>query len=45
MINTAQMGQAAGVAAWLALDSARDVGEVDADRLRALLAQQGAVVI
>ncbi len=44
-INCAQMGQAAGVAAQLALDSHRSVAEVDTDKLRHLLADQGALVI
>ncbi|MGC9348314.1 MAG: FAD-dependent oxidoreductase [Anaerolineae bacterium] len=45
MINTAQMGEAAGVAAWLAVERRCDVGDVDAQELRGLLAEQGAVVI
>jgi hypothetical protein len=45
MINTAQMGEAAGVAAWLAVDRGLDVGDVDARELRGLLDEQGAVVI
>ena len=45
MVNCNQMGQAAGVASWLALDSGKSAGEIDAAKLRALLAKQGAVVI
>jgi len=45
MVNTAQTGQAAGVAAWVALDTARAVSEIDTDRLRSRLAQQGAIVL
>jgi len=45
MINTAQMGEATGVAAWLSLDSGCEVGEVNVVDLRDRLARQGAVVI
>jgi hypothetical protein len=45
MINTAQMGEAAGVAAWLAVEGGCDVGDVDVQDLRGLLAEQGAVVL
>jgi len=45
MVNCNQMGQAAGVAAWLAIDSGTDVGAVDVNRLRAALKNQGAIVI
>ena len=45
MVNCNQMGQAAGVAAWLALDSGSDVAGVDATRLRATLQRQGAIVL
>ena len=45
MVNCNQMGQAAGVAAWLALDSATDVDAIDVGTLRATLKDQGAVVI
>jgi hypothetical protein len=45
MVNCNQMGQAAGVGAWLALDSGAVVGELDAARLRTALEKQGAVVI
>jgi hypothetical protein len=45
MVNCNQMGQSAGVAAWLALDSGADVESVDVDKLRATLGQQGAVVL
>lgn len=44
MINTAQMGHAAGVAAWLALDNDCGVADVDTDKLRGLLRQQNAVI-
>ncbi len=45
MVNCNQTGEAAGVAAWLALDSGRDAGEVDVAKLRAELAAGGAAVI
>lgn len=45
MVNCNQMGQAAGVAAWLALDSNAPVAEIDPNKLRATLKEQGAEVI
>jgi hypothetical protein len=45
MVNTTQMGQAAGTAAWLALQSGRDAAEVDTRKLRTTLADQGAVIL
>jgi len=45
MINCNQMGQAAGVAAWLALDSGKPVGEIDTARLRETLKKQGAAIV
>ena len=45
MVNCNQMGQAAGVAAWLALDTGADVDAVDSDKLRAALKNQGAAII
>ena len=45
MVNCNQMGQAAGAAAWLALDSGTDVDAVDVNRLRAALKNQGTIVI
>lgn len=45
MVNCNQMGQAAGVAAWLALDSGSQVDSLDVDKLRAILKNQGANVI
>jgi hypothetical protein len=45
MVNCNQMGQAAGVAAWLALDSGRSVAEIDTQRLRETLQQQGAAIL
>jgi hypothetical protein len=45
MINCNQMGQAAGVAAWLALDSGKSVAEIDTARLRETLKNQGAAVL
>ena len=44
MVNCNQMGQAAGVAAWLALDSNTEVAALDTAKLRATLARQGAVM-
>jgi hypothetical protein len=45
MVNCNQMGQAAGAAAWLAIDSGRDVDKLDADKLRAVLTKQGAAIL
>jgi hypothetical protein len=45
MVNTGQMGQAAGAAAWLALDSDRGVADIDAGKLRTLLARQGMIML
>jgi hypothetical protein len=45
MVNCNQMGQAVGVAAWLALDSGTDVDAVDVNSLRAALKNQGTIVI
>jgi len=45
MVNCNQTGEAAGTAAWLALDSGADVGAVDTARLRTTLRKQGAAVI
>jgi len=45
MINTAQTGQAAGVAAWLALRNGISVADVDASTLRQTLSDQGALII
>jgi hypothetical protein len=45
MINCNQTGQAAGAAAWLALDSGKSVAEIDAARLRETLKKQGAAIL
>ena len=45
MVNCNQTGQAAGVAAWLALDSGRSVAEIDTVRLRETLKRQGAAIL
>lgn len=45
MINCNQTGQAAGVAAWLALDAGKSVAEIDTDRLRETLKKQGAAIL
>jgi len=45
MVNCNQMGQAAGAASWLALDSSKDVDKLDVAKLRTTLKKQGAVVI
>lgn len=45
MVNCNQMGQAAGVASWLALDSGKDVSDIDTSRLREVLKKQGAIII
>jgi hypothetical protein len=45
MVNCNQTGEAAGTAAWLALDSSTDVATIDTARLRATLKKHGAAVI
>ena len=45
MVNCNQTGQAAGAAAWLALDGSCSVTAVDPARLRGVLADQGAAVV
>lgn len=45
MINCNQMGQAAGVAAWLSLDSGKSVADIDTTRLRETLKKQGAAIV
>lgn len=45
MVNCNQMGEAAGAAAWLALDSGADAGAIDTARLRATLKKQGAAIV
>ncbi|MFP4250941.1 MAG: FAD-dependent oxidoreductase [Armatimonadota bacterium] len=45
MVNTNQTGEAAGVAAWMALDGGVPVQQVDAGRLRETLAAGGSVII
>lgn len=45
MVNCNQMGQAAGVAAWQALDSDTPVDSLDMSKLRATLRDQGAVIV
>jgi hypothetical protein len=45
MVNTGQTGHAAGVAAWLALDTQCNAAAVEPVHLRALLARQAAIVV
>jgi hypothetical protein len=45
MVNTNQMGEAAGTAAFLALDSGRPIRDVDTDKLRRLLKSGGSVIL
>ncbi len=45
MINTNQTGEAAGTAAWLALDSGKPVAEIDTGKLREVMKKQGALII
>lgn len=45
MVNANQMGQAAGVAAYLALNASQSVCEVDAAKLRSTLSDTGALVL
>ncbi|MDZ7615468.1 MAG: FAD-dependent oxidoreductase [Patescibacteria group bacterium] len=45
MVNCNQMGQAAGTAAWLALGEGIGVAEVAPEKLRAILREQGAIIL
>jgi len=45
MVNCNQTGEAAGVAAYLALDESKPVVEVDAKELRKTMQKQGAIII
>lgn len=45
MVNCNQTGEAAGTAAWLALDSETPVADIDTARLREILSATGAVVL
>jgi len=45
MVNCNQMGQAAGVAAYIALDSGKAMPDIDVARLRSALAKQGAIIV
>ena len=45
MVNCNQTGEAAGVAAWLALDSGREVTEIDTAKLRDILRKFGAAIV
>ncbi len=45
MVNANQMGQAAGIALWLALDSNQSVGQINIDALRTTLEAQEAIII
>ncbi len=45
MVNCNQMGQAAGVAAYLALNANQTVGEVDVSKLRQILSNAGQIVL
>ena len=44
MVNCNQTGEAAGVAAWLALDCNRPLRQLDPARLRAKLAEGGSII-
>jgi len=45
MVNTNQMGEAAGTAAWLALDTDEAVERVDSKHLRKILQEGGSIII
>ncbi len=45
MVNTNQTGEAAGTAAWLALDSGKSAAEVNTGKLREVMKKQGALII
>lgn len=45
MVNLNQTGEAAGITAWLALDSNRDIGDVDAGDVRKKLGEGGSIII
>jgi len=44
-VNTNQMGEAAGVAAWLALDGNKSISEIKPEKVRELLSAGGSVII
>ena len=44
MVNMNQTGEAAGVAAWLALDSEKSISEVDIKKLRKILSDGGSII-
>lgn len=44
MVNTNQTGEAAGTAAYLALEAGADVAQVDAQKLRSTLKDHGAII-
>ena len=45
MVNCNQTGEAAGTAAYLALDSGVPISEIDTDRLRNTLSRNGAIIL
>lgn len=45
MVNTNQMGEAAGVAAYIALNSEKSFAEVPYDKLRRLLSNGGSIML
>lgn len=45
MVNLNQCGEAAGVAAWQALDGGQSMGAIDAAQTRALLARGGSIIL
>ncbi len=45
MVNMNQTGEAAGVAAYLALDTGKDIDELDAKKVQKLLVKGGSVII
>ena len=45
MVNCNQTGEAAGAAAWAALDGNTGIRNIDAARVREALARQGSIVI
>ena len=45
MVNTNQTGEAAGVAAWLALDSNTPIPKLDARHVRGTLARGGSIIL
>ena len=45
MVNTNQMGEAAGVTAWLTLDNNKPIHKISSDDVRKYLSRGGSIII